>query len=248
MKKLLVALLVLACLVVIALPAWLTLPEALPAWPPTDARPTPPRSAPTTAPSWQERGAPRLLFQLDNPLTWMRFSPFGAHAHGPQALFSAAAAWVYLYLTAALVLVLIPRRVRLITRMLQSATWRDRGRMFLAGLLAMVASVSLGLLARYAFVWFVLIIILSSAVILLSFLGIFTVGLMIGGAVGRWSGLRPSPWIELALGSLILFALGRIPFAGWVLFGVVSAWGLGAVLLSHLGSGEAWSLRDWQAE
>ena len=181
-------------------------------------------------------------------LIWTRWSPFGEHAAGWRGILSAAASWVYLYLTSALLLVLFPHRLRLITQAVKSGGPRAQLRLFLIGFLAALASGLLILLARFAFVWAVLIIILTGAVFVLSFLGLIGIGLMIGGAVRRWAKLAPSLWIELALGSLVLFALGRIPIAGWFCFAVVAAWGLGAVLATHLGSGEAWSLQDWRTE
>ena len=75
-------------------------------------------------------------------------------------------------------------------------------------------------------------------------MGVIGVGLMIGGVVYKWARFAPSLWIELALGSLVLFAFGHIPVVGWILVGIVMAWGLGAVLATHLGSGQVWSLQD----
>jgi NADH:ubiquinone oxidoreductase subunit 6 (subunit J) len=156
------------------------------------------------------------------------------------------ASWVYLYLTSALMLVLFPHRVRLITQALKSSGWRNRLRLFVIGLLAVLASALLAMLARFAFVWVVLIVILTGAVFVLSYLGLIGVSLMVGGSLRRWARWSPSPWLDLVLGSLVLFALGRIPIAGWICVGILSAWGLGAVLATHLGSGEVWSLQDWQ--
>ena len=248
MRKVLIAVLVLVCLIVIAIPVFVVTPQPVP---PRVERGTwvrPPSATPLPSGPLSPERQPVLGFRLDSPMLWMRLSPFGTHAEGWQGLLSATASWVYLYTLSALVLVLVPRRIRLITRSLQSGVRRDHARFILIGLLAVLASVSLGLLARYASVWFVLVVLLSGVVLLLSFVGILCISLMVGGALRRWAALAPSLWVELALGSLIVFALGRIPFAGWVLFGIVSTWGLGAVLATHLGSGEAWSLRDWQAE
>jgi hypothetical protein len=155
---------------------------------------------------------------------------------------------VYLYLTSALMLVLVPRRVRVITQALKSSGWRIGLQLFVIGFLAVLASALMVLLARFAFVWFVLVIILVGAVFVLSYLGVIGVGLAVGGAVRRWAKFAPSPWVELALGSLVLFALGRIPVVGWFGIGILAALGLGAVLATHLGSGQPWSLKDWQAE
>jgi len=225
MRTILVALLVIVCLAVIAIPAFITAPVLLPATPGSD------------------HNVPRQ-FRFEGAPIWIRLSPFGAHTGGWQGILSAAASWVYLYLTSVLMLALMPHRVRLVTQALKSGGWRERGRLFLMGLLAALASVLLVVLARFAFVWFVLVILLIGGVLVLSFLGVIGASLMVGEAVRRWARFAPSLWVELALGSLILFAFGRIPLAGWILVGIVMAWGLGAVLATHLGSGEAWSLQD----
>ena len=228
MRTVLIGLLVVVCLAVIAIPAFVVVPVPIQPHPERDVF---------------QRSIPR-----DGMPIWVRLSPFGEHAAGWRGVLSATASWVYLYLMSALLLVLFPRRMRLVTQTVRSGGWRVQLRLFLIGFLAALASGLLVLLARFASVWFVLVIILSGAVFVLSFLGLIGIGLMIGGAVRRWAKLAPSPWIELALGSLVLFALGRIPVAGWLCFAVVAAWGLGAVLATHLGSGEAWSLQDWRTE
>ncbi len=159
---------------------------------------------------------------------------------------SAAASWVYLYLTSVLVLALVPHRARLVTDTIRSSTWGSRLRLFAIGLLAVIASALLVLLARFAFVWFALVVVLAGAVFVLTYLGVVCVSLAIGGFVRQWVRLAASPWIEVALGSLILFAVGRIPVLGWLGIGIASALGFGAVLATHLGSGRSWSLREWE--
>jgi hypothetical protein len=227
MRTFLVGLLIIACLVVIVIPTFVATSQPV-----------------TVRPHYERQVFP--LFRFEGAPLWMRAGPFGAHAQGWQGILSAAASWVYLYLTSALMLVLVPRRVRVITQALKSSGWRTGLQLFVIGFLAVLASALMVLLARFAFVWFALVIILVGAVFVLSYLGVIGVGLAVGGAVRRWAKFAPSPWIELALGSLVLFALGRIPVVGWFGIGILAALGLGAVLATHLGSGEAWSLRDWQ--
>lgn len=228
MRTILVGLLVVVCLAVIAIPAFIARPQ------------------PVHVPS-PERDTFRQL-QFEGAPLWTRLGPFGAHVGGWQGILSAVASWVYLYLTSALMLVLFPHRVRLITQALKSSGWRNRLRLFVIGLLAALASALLAMLARFAFVWVVLIVILTGAVFVLSYLGLIGVSLMVGGSLRRWARWSPSPWLDLVLGSLVLFALGRIPIAGWICVGIISAWGLGAVLATHLGSGKVWSLQDWKTE
>jgi hypothetical protein len=227
MRIVLVALLIAVCLAVIAIPALVAAPE------------------PSQATQRPERSVPRQ-FRLEGASFWTRLSPFGAHAGGWRGILSATASWAYLYLTSVLMLALMPHRVRLVTQALKSGGWRERGRLSLIGLLATLATVLLVVLARFAFVWFVLVILLSGGVLVLSFLGVIGVSLMVGETVRKWARFAPSLWLELALGSLILFAFGHIPVAGWILVGIVMVWGLGAVLATHLGSGETWSLQDWK--
>jgi len=228
MRTVLIGLLVVVCLAVIAIPAFVVVPV------PIQPRP--------------ERDVLQRSVLRDGVPIWLRLSPFGEHAAGWRGVLSATASWVYLYLMSALLLVLFPRRMRLVTQTVGSGGWRVQLRLLLIGFLAALASGLLVLLARFASVWFVLVIILSGAVFVLSFLGLIGISLMIGEAIRRWAKFAPSLWIKLALGSLVLFALGRIPVAGWLCFAVVAAWGLGAVLATHLGSGEAWSLQDWRTE
>jgi hypothetical protein len=228
-RTFLIGLLIIVCLVVILIPAFIATPE------------------PVLARSRHERAAfPPFWFE-GAPL-WMRMGPFGVRAEGWQGILSAVASWVYLYLTSALMLMLFPRRVRIITEALKSSGWRTRLRLFAVGFLATLASTLMILLARFAFVWFVLVIILTGAVFVLAYLGVIGAGLAVGGAVRRWAKFPPSPWVELAFGSLVLFTLGRIPVVGWFGIGIVAALGLGAVLATHLGSGQPWSLRDWETE
>ena len=229
MRTALVALLIIVCMAMIAIPAFIAVPGLPQATPRSD------------------RDAPRQ-FHFEGAPIWIRLSPFGAHAAGWRGILSAAASWVYLYLTSVLMLALVPSRVRLVTQALKAGRWRERGRLFLIGLLATLASVLLVVLARFAFVWFVLVILLVGGVLVLSFLGVIGASLLVGEGIRQWARFAPSLWAELALGSLILFAFGHIPVAGWVLLGIVMAWGLGAVLATHLGSGEAWSLQDWRTE
>ncbi len=226
MRTILVGLLVIVCLVAIVIPALLIRPQAEPL-----------RRLP-------EFGVRRATFTA-LPI-WLRWSPFGARAEGWRGVLSAAASWVYLYLTSMLMLALVPHRTRLITQAIRGGTWTTRLRLLAIGLLALIASVLLVLLARFAFVWVVLVIVLAGAIFVLSYLGLVGVSLIIGGGVRRWAGFRPSPWAEVALGSLVLFAVGHIPVVGWLCIGIVAAIGLGAVLATHLGSGQAWSLREWE--
>lgn len=180
---------------------------------------------------------------LDLPI-WMRWNPFGVRLQGWQGVISAVASWVYLYLTSVLVLVLVPRRVRTVTHTLSAAGWAGLARMEAIGLLALVLSGLLVLLARYAFVGSLLVIILIGAVLMLSYLGLVSLSLSLGALIRRWARMELSPWSELALGTLILFALDRIPIAGWLSTGLAAALGLGAVLATHLGSGQSWSLQE----
>jgi hypothetical protein len=74
-------------------------------------------------------------------------------------------------------------------------------------------------------------------------LGLIGLGLALGRGISRLAGLaRSSPLVDLVLGLLVMFALGRIPVAGWVFTVVLVAPAVGAVVLSRLGMGGSWSL------
>jgi hypothetical protein len=73
--------------------------------------------------------------------------------------------------------------------------------------------------------------------------GLVGLGLAIGRAItGPVASGRPSPIADLALGVLVMYAVARIPVAGWVLTVLLAAPALGAVVLTRLGTGGGWSL------
>jgi len=116
MRTVLIGLLVVVCLAVIAIPAFVVVPVPIQPHPERDVF---------------QRSIPR-----DGMPIWVRLSPFGEHAAGWRGVLSATASWVYLYLMSALLLVLFPRRMRLVTQTVRSGGWRVQLRLFLIGFLA----------------------------------------------------------------------------------------------------------------
>jgi len=174
------------------------------------------------------------------------FGPFGRHFTGWREIAATIASYVFLYLTGVLTLFAFPRALR---------TMRDGvsgvGEVFrLLGigafsLMALLFLIALGFFASAAFpLPFLLIAILLLAV----WGGLVGLSLALGRGIVRLAGgLHSSPLVDLALGVLIIFTLGHIPLAGWVIVGLLGMLALGAVVATRFGSGAMWSLAEFGA-
>ncbi|MDP2728674.1 MAG: hypothetical protein Q8P59_14190, partial [Dehalococcoidia bacterium] len=90
---------------------------------------------------------------------------------------------------------------------------------------------------------------LPYAVLVLAVLAVLTaVGVTaVALALGRWLsslvGAVASPLAQLLLGVLLVFPLTVLPYVGWAAAAVIASLGMGATVLTRLGSGRSWSLR-----
>lgn len=173
-----------------------------------------------------------------------RFGPFGRHLAGWRGLASALGAYCFLYLAGLLTLLALPRRLRAV-RDAFGPSPRNWLRLFGIGALAALLMVLLAALGLFTFAFFPLPLVLVAALVLAAWAGVVGLALALGGGVRRRAGLAsPSPLLDFALGLLVVFALGRIPFAGWVIVTLIGAVALGAVLTTRFGTGGAWSLAE----
>jgi hypothetical protein len=165
---------------------------------------------------------------------------------GWRVFVSAVAGFVFLYLAGLLTLFALPGRLRT----LQDALDQRRALFPLLGIGAIgaVALLLLTLLGFFTVTAFPLPLVLPVAILGVVWMGAVALALTVGRAIGRWSGAeRPAPLQDLALGTLVLFSLGHVPFIGWaatVLFGAI---GLGAMISTRLGTGRPWSLDEYFA-
>jgi hypothetical protein len=173
-----------------------------------------------------------------------RFGPFGRHLGGWRGLASALGAYCFLYLAGLLTLLALPRRLAVVRA---AFTTSPRGwlRLFGIGALAGLLTLLLAALGLFTFALFPLPLLLVSLLVLAAWAGVAGLGLALGGGVRRAAGLASaSPMFDFALGMLLIFALGRIPFAGWVIVTLIGAVALGAVVVTRLGTGGVWSLAE----
>lgn len=174
--------------------------------------------------------------------TTAMLTPFGLYQSGPigiglaflslAALLSIGAATVYLF----------PDRLRV----LRDTLTVPLGRRFNLGFIGLLGYLICLLLLL---ILVTLVVGLPVAAVLLTLLTATTVlgWVAVGLVCGRWLSDRlalpvSTPLADLAIGLLLLFPLGLIPWLGWILVAALASLGFGAVLVTKFGSPEGWSL------
>jgi len=171
-----------------------------------------------------------------------RMGPFGRHLGGWRGAASAVGSFIFLYLASALVLVVFPKPLRTIRDAFRGgpSQWL---RLLMVGVLTALTFLLLTALGFSTSAAFPVPFVLVPFLVAIMWVGLVGLGLALGRGISRLAGLtRSSPVADLALGLLVMFALGRIPVAGWVFTVALAAPALGAVVLSRLGMGGSWSL------
>src|SRR5215510_5767884 len=187
-----------------------------------------------------------LLLGGFGPGPFGRFGPFGRHLAGWRGLASALGAFCFLYLAGLLTLLVAPRRLSVV-RDAFGPSARGWLRLFGVGALALVLLVLLVALGLFTFALFPLTIALLTALLLAAWAGVVGLALALGRGLRRAAGAQragAAPMLDFALGLLLVFALGRIPFAGWGIVLLIGAVALGAVVTTRLGTGGDWSLAE----
>jgi len=178
---------------------------------------------------------------------------FGRHLPGWLGIFSVIGAYLFLYLSGVGVLFLIPHQIG---RMRNAFLPVDDRRMWhywlfflglgLLSLLALSLLTGIGLVTEAAFP---LPLFMLALLLLIIWIGLITFGLVIGAELDRLAGAQhPNSLVELALGLLVVFALGRLPLVGWLIVLLMSALSLGVVVATRLGNGGDWTLRGLEQD
>jgi len=111
---------------------------------------------------------------------------------------------------------------------------------FLIGILVLVVGISSALMIET----FPLTILLIGILFVAGLMGLVALAYAIGRSLLRRAGWQHgSPIYALLLGLLIIVALSWIPVLGALLFLFFTSLGIGAMILSHFGSGEPWTLK-----
>lgn len=175
------------------------------------------------------------------------FGPFGRHLTGWREIAATIASYVFLYLTSVLALFAFPRSLRT----MRDVMGRGAGEIFRLlgiGAFSLVALLFLIALGFFASAAFPLPFLLVAILLLMAWGGLVGLSLALGRSIVRLAGgLQSSPLFDLALGVLIVFTLGHIPLAGWVIVALFGILALGAVVATRFGSGANWSLAEFNS-
>jgi hypothetical protein len=174
---------------------------------------------------------------------------FGRHLPGWQGVISVIGAYLFVFLSGMVVLFLIPHQVGTVYGAFFQANGRKSWKTWLyflgVGILSLLAIALLSGLGLVTDAAFPLPLFMLALLLLLIWIGLITFGLVIGTGLSRLAGSQHAgPLGELALGLLVVFALGRLPFVGWLFTLLMITLSLGAAIATHLGSGRHWSLRE----
>lgn len=175
------------------------------------------------------------------------FGPFGLHRPGAEGLVGKVAGLAFVYLSWTALLFLLPERIGRMAAVMAPSAWRGPGRLFAIGLAGLAAATLLNLLGFYTLVGIPVSLALALILTLVVYVGLSGLAFGLGRAIryrlGRQTG---SPLLDLALGTLVIYALGAIPVAGWLVVGAASVYAFGAVVVTRFGStspGQPWSLQ-----
>jgi hypothetical protein len=172
---------------------------------------------------------------------------FGRHLPGWLGVLSVIGAYLFLYISGLIVFFLIPRQMGVMRNAFLPAEAREAWKNWLfflgVGILSLLALALLSALGLLTAAAFPLPLFLLALLLLVIWIGLVTFGLVIGAGLRRLAGAQQAaPLGELALGLLVVFALGRLPFVGWLFTLLMAAISLGAVVATRLGFGGMWTL------
>lgn len=174
---------------------------------------------------------------------------FGRHLPGWQGVISVLGAYLFVFLSGMVMMFLIPHQIGTVYSAFIPANrrrgWKTWLFFFGVGILSLLALALLSGLGLVTDAAFPLPLFMLALLLLVIWIGLITFGLVIGTGLSRLAGSQHAgPLGELALGLLVVFALGRLPFVGWLFTLLMITLSLGAAIATHLGSGRHWSLSE----
>ena len=158
--------------------------------------------------------------------------PRSAVARLGWTLLRGGAEFLCFFILGLVALVLAPKRVLNIA----SAVERQPLKVGAIGLATWVASGPMTVLLAFLcllLVGLVLLPLFLTGLACAAFLGYVALALVVGRRIP--SGVIPTNAAIFALGAAVIVVLGMIPFFGWVVWGLVAIFGLGAVILTRFG-------------
>lgn len=188
------------------------------------------------------------------PLTWPpRPVLTGWHSEAPawrvsapppiEGLAAEGVGLVAQYLLAIVIVFVIPRRMRRMAESLRPGG-RRLARIFLIGLACAVLAAAVSILAAFSVQMLPVPFLLLGMLFLAALVGVVAMEFELGRELlvrAGWYAERPL--LALALGTLLTFALTRLPILGWLTLAAVWLTGAGTSVVTRIGSGRAWTLR-----
>jgi hypothetical protein len=172
-----------------------------------------------------------------------RFGPFAAAQlveAGPYV--QAISGLLLQFLVGALILYAMPERMRRLTDAAASG-WREVVRFLFIGLLLVLGLGAVAVLSAFYVHTAALVFVLGGVLFLGTIIGAEALALALGREGLRragWSG--GSPLVALFVGTTLLYALTRLPYAAPVVMALLGLTGAGVALSTRFGGRRTWSL------
>jgi hypothetical protein len=147
------------------------------------------------------------------------------------------------FLVGVLTLYTVPDRVKHIARVLAFGGGQLLRYLAIGALMA-ITMAAVGVLSILTIHTFPLPFILVVIFFLAALIGTVALAYQLGRSLMYKAGLsRESPLVSLALGTLLIFGVTRVPFLGGIALIIVWLLGAGVAIYTHFGSGKTWSLK-----
>ena len=164
----------------------------------------------------------------------------------PQPIEGLAAEGVGLlanYLLAIVLVFVLPRRVRRMAESLRPGG-RKLARILLIGLACAILAAAVSILAAFSVQMLPVPFLLLGMLFLSALVGVVAIEFELGRELlARAGWYADRPLLALALGTLLIFSLTRLPLLGWLTLVVVWLTGAGTSVVTRFGSGRPWTLR-----
>jgi hypothetical protein len=171
-------------------------------------------------------------------------SPFRRGSISPlqalRALLSNGAGLIFIALA---VLVVFPTRVRSAVQRLESR--HGPAIALVAGVATLMLTLAALLLLRFTLIYLVLVPVLVAIAVAVAIFGLACIALALGRQLERRTPLgRAHPLVVSLAGTLIVFDLAVIPYAGIFSLAALAIAGLGVAVVSRFGSETGWTFAD----
>jgi hypothetical protein len=167
----------------------------------------------------------------------------GAPAQPIEGLAAEGVGLLANYLLGVVMVFVLPRRVRRMAESLRPGG-RRLARIFLIGLACAILAAAVSILAAFSVQMLPVPILLLGMLFLATLVGVVAIEFELGrGLLTRAGWYADRPLLALGLGTLLIFALTRLPILGWL--ALAGAWltGTGVAVVTRIGSGRSWTLR-----